>query len=224
MIAGRTAKSRTGGLPETGELAAVEAIDRTGLIVTSEGAFVRILRVTPPNPLLMSAQEREKTAGTFQRLISQLKAEETLQFYIDARPVNLTELLAGCRREVQASAGPAPAAIARRAIRWRWRGGGCMRRWRSRCGCTPTTRRPPRSPRTSWCRSFPARASPGRRWRGRRVGGCRPRRWSGRCRHTAARCASISRTSTLCAQSSRRRACPPACSTARRWCGCCGRG
>ena len=109
MIAGRTAKSRAGGLPETGELAAVEAIDRTGLIVTSEGAFVRILRVTPPNPLLMSAQEREKTAGTFQRLVSQLKAEETLQFYIDARPVNLTELLAGCRREVQASAGPAPA-------------------------------------------------------------------------------------------------------------------
>jgi len=109
MIRSRTVKGRTGGLPETGELAAVEAIDRTGLIVTSEGAFVRILRVTPPNPLLMSAQERDQTAGAFQRLVSQLKAEETLQFYIDARPVNLTELLAGCRREVQASAGRAPA-------------------------------------------------------------------------------------------------------------------
>ena len=109
MIAGRIAKGGAGGLPETGELAAVEAIDRTGLIVTSEGAFVRILRVTPPNPLLMSATEREKTAGAFGRLVSQLRAEETLQFYIDARPVNLGELLAGCRREVQASAGPAPA-------------------------------------------------------------------------------------------------------------------
>ena len=109
MIAGRIAKGRAGGLPETGELAAVEAIDRTGLIVTSEGAFVRILRVTPPNPLLMSATEREKTAGAFGRLVSQLRSEETLQFYIDARPVNLGELLAGCRREVQACAGPAPA-------------------------------------------------------------------------------------------------------------------
>ena len=109
MIAGRIAKGGAGGLPETGELAAVEAIDRTGLIVTSEGAFVRVLRVTPPNPLLMSATEREKTAGAFGRLVSQLRAEETLQFYIDARPVNLGELLAGCRREVQASAGPAPA-------------------------------------------------------------------------------------------------------------------
>ena len=95
-------------LPEAGALAAVEAIDRTGLLVTSEGAFVRIFRVVPPNPLLMSALEREKTAGTFQRLVSQLKADETLQFYIDARPVNLSELLEGCRREVEASAGPAP--------------------------------------------------------------------------------------------------------------------
>ena len=31
-----------------------------------------------------------------------------MQIYIDARPVNLTQLLADCRREVQASAGPVP--------------------------------------------------------------------------------------------------------------------
>ena len=108
MMKKRAVKSRAGGLPAAGELAAVEAIDRTGLVVTSEGAFVRIFRVVPPNPLLMSGDERAKTAGTFQRLVSQLKADETLQFYIDARPVNLSELLAGCRREVEASAGPAP--------------------------------------------------------------------------------------------------------------------
>ena len=97
-------------LAESGELLAVEAIDRTGLIVTSEGAFVRIFRVVPPNPLLMSSQERAKTAATFHRLISQLKAEETLQIYVDARPVNLAELLTECKREVEASAGPAPTA------------------------------------------------------------------------------------------------------------------
>lgn len=51
-------------LAESGELLAVEAIDRTGLIVTSEGAFVRIFRVVPPNPLLMSRQERAKTGAT----------------------------------------------------------------------------------------------------------------------------------------------------------------
>src|SRR4051812_20989320 len=86
-------------LPAAGELLAVEAIDRTGLIVTSEGALVRIFRVQPPNPLLMSAAERARTAGAFQRLVGQLRAHETLQIYIDARPANLDELLAGCRRE-----------------------------------------------------------------------------------------------------------------------------
>jgi TraG P-loop domain len=95
-------------LREAGELLAVEAIDRTGLIVTSEGAFVRIFRVVPPNPLLMSAEERANTAATFQRLIGQLRTDESLQFYVDARPVNLEELLDGCRREVEASAGAPP--------------------------------------------------------------------------------------------------------------------
>ena len=97
-------------LPEAGELLPVEYLDRTGLIITTEGAFVRIFKVMPPNPLLMSGEERAKTAATFQRLISQLKAGETLQIYIDARPVNLGQLLATCRREVQASAGPPPTA------------------------------------------------------------------------------------------------------------------
>ena len=59
MIAGRIAKGRAGGLPETGELAAVEAIDRTGLIVTSEGAFVRILRVDAAEP---AADVRDRSA------------------------------------------------------------------------------------------------------------------------------------------------------------------
>ena len=110
MIDGDALMGRGRGLPHAGDLLAVEAIDRTGLIVTSEGALVRIFRVTPCNPLLMSAGEREKTAGAFARLVSQLGAEETVQIYIDARPVNLAELLADCRREVQASAGPVPAA------------------------------------------------------------------------------------------------------------------
>jgi hypothetical protein len=108
MITNKAVKGAGDELPAAGELLAVEAIDQTGLIVTSEGAFVRIFKVTPPNPLLMSAQEQEKTAATFQRLISQLSADQTLQIYIQAQPVNLTQLLADCRREVQASAGPLP--------------------------------------------------------------------------------------------------------------------
>ena len=69
-------RSKRGDLREAGELLGVEAVDRTGLVVTTEGAFVRIFRVAPVNPLLMSGEEREKAAGTFQRLISQLHADE----------------------------------------------------------------------------------------------------------------------------------------------------
>ena len=76
--------------------------------MTSEGAFVRIFRVAPVNPLLMSGEEREKAAGTFGRLISQLHADERIQVLVEGRPVNLEELLGDCRREVQVFAGPPP--------------------------------------------------------------------------------------------------------------------
>ena len=70
---------------------------------------MRIFRVAPVNPLLMSGEEREKAAGTFQRLISQLHADERIQVLVEGRPVNLEELLDDCRREVEACAGPPPA-------------------------------------------------------------------------------------------------------------------
>ena len=95
-------------LREAGELLGIESVDRTGLVITSEGAFVRIFTVVPVNPLLMSGEEREKTAETFQRLISLLRADERIQIVVEGRPVNLTELLADCRREVEVSAGPPP--------------------------------------------------------------------------------------------------------------------
>ena len=176
---------------------------------------MRIFRVTPPNPLLMSAGEREKTAAAFQRLVSQLGAEETLQIYIDARPVNLDELLADCRREVQASAGP-------RAEREDGRpaGVGAVAAVRGDGGVAAPARRRAgggAGRAATWsCRWCRARASPGPRWRGRGAAGCRRRRWSGRCRRTGGRCASSSRMSTRCAQSSRPRAWRPSCSTASR--------
>jgi len=101
-------KAGRGELREAGELLGVETVDRTGLVVTSEGAFVRVFRVAPVNPLLMSGEEREKTAATFQRLISQLHSDERIQILVEGRPVNLAELVGECRREVEASAGPPP--------------------------------------------------------------------------------------------------------------------
>ena len=116
-------KTKRVELREAGELLGVEAIDRTGLVITSEGAFVRIFRVMPVNPLLMSGEERDKVAASFQRLISQLQADERIQVVVEGRPVNLAELLADCRREVEACAGPpsirAEAAEPLSLSRWR---------------------------------------------------------------------------------------------------------
>jgi adenylylsulfate kinase-like enzyme len=101
-------KTKRAELREAGELLGVQAVDRTGLVITSEGAFVRIFRVMPMNPLLMSAAEWDKAAAGFQRLISQLQPDERIQVVVEGRPVNLEELLGGSRREVETCAGPLP--------------------------------------------------------------------------------------------------------------------
>ena len=111
-------------LREAGELLAVEAIDRTGLMITSEGALVRILHVIPPNPLILSQGDREEIAAVFCRMVSRLRPEQSLQFYVEARPVNLEHLLAASRSEVAAWAGdpPSPHQPARDPLalsRWR---------------------------------------------------------------------------------------------------------
>lgn len=97
-------------LPGAGELLPVEAVDHNGLLVTSEGALVRILAVTPPNPLIMSGADRAEIANAYCDLVSRLRPEQSLQFYVQARPINLDEILEASRREVTAWAGPLPSA------------------------------------------------------------------------------------------------------------------
>jgi len=105
------ARRRTGpgaGLRAAGELAALEAVDPSGLMVTSEGAFVRILAVTPPNPLIMSPANRAEVAAAYCHLVSRLRPEQSLQFYLQARPLDLDEILVASRHEVATWAGPPP--------------------------------------------------------------------------------------------------------------------
>lgn len=109
---------------EAGDLLAVEAIDRSGMVVTREGAFVRILEVTPPNPFVMPAAERARAAEGFCNLVGRMRPEQSLQFYVDARPFNLEDVLESSRQEVGAWAGPPPragdGAVDPRALsRWR---------------------------------------------------------------------------------------------------------
>jgi hypothetical protein len=108
MISPKRKPGPAGELREAGDLLAIEALDRTGVAVTSEGALVRILRVVPPNPLILSEEDRGRIASAFCHLVSRLRPEQSLQFYVEARPVNLEQLLAEARAEVAAWAGEAP--------------------------------------------------------------------------------------------------------------------
>lgn len=100
----------TAAQQQAGSLLAVEAIDRNGLVVTSEGALVQYIKVIPPNPLIMSEDDRAITAAHYCNCLSILRAQQSVQFYIEARPVDLSNILEDARREVAYWSGPAPTA------------------------------------------------------------------------------------------------------------------
>jgi hypothetical protein len=99
---GRLSRTRRGSPHgEAGDLCSVEAIDREGLLVTSEGALVRVLRAAPKNPLVMSSAEREQVGHAFGQLAGRLQAGQSLQFYVEAAPVRLDALLTHSEREAE---------------------------------------------------------------------------------------------------------------------------
>jgi len=93
---------------EAGDLLNVEAIDHSGLLVTSEGAFVRILEVIPPNPTIMGEEDRARTHAVFCMMAGRLSAGQSLQFYVQTRPMDLDRLLRQSRDEVERMSGPPP--------------------------------------------------------------------------------------------------------------------
>src|SRR5213078_2722193 len=96
LLAGRGQGER---LPEAGELLAIEALSRDGVLVTSEGALVRYLRVSAKNPLVMADEERRAVGEGFGRLAARVQSGRSLQFYVEARPVHLEVLLAATDAE-----------------------------------------------------------------------------------------------------------------------------
>lgn len=83
--------------PEAGDLLAIEALSSDGVLVTREGALVRYLRVSAKNPLVMADEERRAVGDAFGRLVGRLQGGQSLQFYVEARPVELDALLAAAQ-------------------------------------------------------------------------------------------------------------------------------
>jgi hypothetical protein len=86
---------------ESGDLLDIVALDESGVLVTTEGALVRIAEVTPRNPRVMGDEERRRVSGGFGAMVGRLEAGQSLQFYVDASPVRLPEVLAGKREIVE---------------------------------------------------------------------------------------------------------------------------
>jgi hypothetical protein len=107
------------------ELCPIAAVDRAGLAITADGVFLRAIEVIPPNTLLLSHSERQLVASGYGQLVSRLRPGQSLQFYVESRPVDLAAVLEASRAEVEAVAGPmaagaGPAVMDPDAIsRWR---------------------------------------------------------------------------------------------------------
>jgi TraG P-loop domain len=121
----RRKRARAGApVREAGELLALEELDQTGLAITSDGAFVRVLEVTPRNPLIMADTERAQLGHGFRGVLSKLRPGQTLQFYVETAPVDLASMLERVREQVRHFAGDPPlGAVAngdsRGLARWR---------------------------------------------------------------------------------------------------------
>jgi TraG P-loop domain len=85
----------------TGELLDAVALDRNGVLVTSEGALVRYVEVTPRNPRVMGKDEQERVGEGFAAVVGRLRAGQSLQFYVEAAPVLLADVLQRARTEVE---------------------------------------------------------------------------------------------------------------------------
>jgi hypothetical protein len=86
--------------PVAGDLLGVVALDRSGLFVTSEGAFVRIIEVTPLNPRVMGDDLQVAVSEAFAAMCGRLRPGQSLQFYVESVPERLEDVLRVTREEV----------------------------------------------------------------------------------------------------------------------------
>jgi hypothetical protein len=91
-----------------GDLLPIEAIERSGLAVTSEGAFVRALSVGVFNPQTLDGPDEQRIAAGLCALIGRLRAEETMQFYVTGSPVDRRAIADDITRQVASLAGDRP--------------------------------------------------------------------------------------------------------------------
>src|SRR3954447_37679 len=111
----RLATRRRARPAHAGDLLPVEALGEDGLLVRSDGAHVRYLEVLPRNPLVLDADGAERLTGGFAAVLARLPAGQSVQLYVEARPLALDAVLERCLGEAErarthddGAAAPAP--------------------------------------------------------------------------------------------------------------------
>ena len=89
-----------------GDLLPIEALTHDGLLVRSDGAFVRYLEVVPSNPLVLDPDGCARMTRGFTELLTRVPAGFSVQCYAQATPVSLDDLLARGRAETDAATEP----------------------------------------------------------------------------------------------------------------------
>ncbi len=89
-----------------GDLLPVEALTSDGLLIRSDGAFVRYLEVVPTNPLVLDPDGCARMTRGFADLLTRVPAGFSVQCYAQATPVSLEDLLARGRAETDAATAP----------------------------------------------------------------------------------------------------------------------
>ena len=84
-----------------GDFFGVEALFEDGLLVREDGTFVRYLEVIPSNPLVIDENGCRELAEGFGALVRQIPAGMTAQFYVEATPLKLGDVLARYRTQVE---------------------------------------------------------------------------------------------------------------------------
>src|SRR4051794_34121740 len=85
------------------DLLDIEALSADGLLVRSDGAFVRALDVSPSDPLVMGEAGCERMTAGFSELLSRVPAGLNVQLYAQADPVDLDVVLDEIRAQTDAA-------------------------------------------------------------------------------------------------------------------------
>lgn len=100
-------------LAAAGDLVPVEAIDRSGLVITSEGQFVRVLEVQPPNTSVLPETDVDILLEGLRNMIGRLSAGQTVQIYTESRPVALDRVTDPLTQEIARMHGEPREAVER---------------------------------------------------------------------------------------------------------------